>query len=292
MPHHVAVGEVHDVRVEVSPINLFEVARRDFGQAHLRLQIVGGHLGAGHEDALLARVGRLAPTVEEEGHVRVLLRLGQAQVAEAGGGHHVGEEAVEADGRKGLGQVQRGVVLGHRREVDLREARAREAVEVRLREGARELARAIRAEVEEEDGVAILHGAQRPALAVDDHHRLDELVGDVLRVAALHGLHRIAVLRPLAEDDHVPVPPRAIPALVAVHAPVAAAHAGDGHVGAVRLQRLQQLLQLPQVARPGARRGVAAVHQRVQTQPQAGLRQLAQQLLQMGERAVDAPVRH
>ena len=52
--------------------------------AHLGLEVVRRDLRARHEQAVLARPGRLAPAVEEVRHVGVLLGLGDVELAPAG----------------------------------------------------------------------------------------------------------------------------------------------------------------------------------------------------------------
>ncbi len=49
MPHHVAVGKVHDVHIGLIGVDGRCQGVGHFGLAHLRLQIVGGHLGARDE---------------------------------------------------------------------------------------------------------------------------------------------------------------------------------------------------------------------------------------------------
>ena len=102
----------------------------------------------------------------------VLLGLGDVELAEIVLGENIGERL-----RNGLlAEDDRAVevvaVVGHRRQVD-----------AGVEQQARELSAAVRAEVEEDRGVARLD--PRRAL---DHDRLDELVGDTRVVARLHGL--------------------------------------------------------------------------------------------------------
>ena len=95
-------------------------------RAHLRLVVVGGDVARrGHEAALLARVRVLLPAVEEVGDVRVLLGLGDVQLALAALRQHRGERDL------GPGLLERDrvvpvlLVARHRREVDAAGSRAR-----------------------------------------------------------------------------------------------------------------------------------------------------------------------
>src|SRR5690606_26686886 len=80
--------------------------------AHFRLQVVGGDLGAGDEDALLAVEHILAAAAEEEGDVRVLFRLRDAQLAQARGGGDFAQGVAQVVGREGDRGRQLRVVLG------------------------------------------------------------------------------------------------------------------------------------------------------------------------------------
>ena len=73
---HIGIREVHDVHIGLIGIDRRSQRARDFRFAHLRLQIIRGDLGAGDEASLLPRLGLLAPAVEEERDVRILLGFG------------------------------------------------------------------------------------------------------------------------------------------------------------------------------------------------------------------------
>ena len=94
----------------------------DLRAAHLRLQVVGGDLRAGHQDAVLARVRVLAAAAEEEGDVRVLLGLGDAQLREAVVGEHFAERVAQVVGRERDRRRQLRVVLGQADEARQRRA--------------------------------------------------------------------------------------------------------------------------------------------------------------------------
>ena len=219
--HHVAVGEVQDddiIRTGFDPLHAL-VAH--LVGAHLRLEIVGRHLGRGHQHPVLAGELGLHAAVEEEGHMGILLRfrdaeLGQSQIAE------ILTQTV-ADGLTGVGHLHighgsvilRGADEGHG------EILAGEAVELRVHKGPGDLTGPVRAVVEEDHTVIIGDGA----VPVADH-RLDELVGDAGGVGILHRCHGQGIdVGALTVDHGVIGGFHTVPALVAVHG-VVTAHEG------------------------------------------------------------------
>ena len=121
---------------------------------------------------------------------------------------------------------------------------------------ANDLAHAVRAVVEADERIAVAHRRDRRAV-LDDHRRRDELVGLVSLVRDANDLERIRSLGSGAEHrDAIPLL-GAIPALVAVHAEVPSAEAGDD--GATR----GVVDQLAHVAERRSRHRVASVEQRV-----------------------------
>src|SRR5690606_39144164 len=94
-----------------------------------------------------------------------------------------------------------------------------EAVEIGVREGPRELASAISAEVEEDDTVAVLNPHD---LAVpSDENRLDEFVRHIGIVARLQWSHRTRKTPTLALGEQVVGLPGSFPSLIAIHRTVA-----------------------------------------------------------------------
>ncbi len=170
--------------------------------------------------------GLLAPAVEEVRHVRVLLRLGAPELRETGARDDLGEDVRVGLLRERDRKAERAVVRRHAR-VATSERRAgtvaRNASNVGEGESARQLARAVGAEVEVQGGVA-----RADAVVAADHERLDELVGLAGGVAALDALPvRCRPRGALGGDDGAVGSLDALPAVVAVHAPVAAAHGAD-----------------------------------------------------------------
>ena len=172
--------------------------------------------------------------------MRVLLGLGEAHVRQLVRGEHFGDVAGRRRRRVDDRERVLRVVLGHRRQRDARPraaARAIEAVEVLERQRPHDLPHAIGAEVEEHHRVAVADRADRLPVGADDDVRLDELVGDVGGVGRLDHRARRRRRRAVAVDDRVVGELGPLPALVAIHRPVAArdrrdaADAGRGDRG-------------------------------------------------------------
>ena len=83
VPDHVGVGEVDDPEAQAGPrARRATNASAACARAHLRLVVVGGHVARrGHQLAALAGLRRLLAAVEEVRDVRVLLGLGDVQLA-------------------------------------------------------------------------------------------------------------------------------------------------------------------------------------------------------------------
>ena len=257
MPHHVGVREVHDVHVGLVRVDGRGQRGSHVRLAHLRFQIVGGNLGAGDERALLPCFRLLAPAVQEERHVGVLLGLGDVVLRKARLGQHVGQHV----GGELLGIGHRsgylGVVLGQAHEAHLRVRAAIEARERGVHQRARDLAGAVGTEVEEHDRVAVAHAAP------GQRRGRDELVGDVRGVGSGHDLGGRRVRARLGGHDGAPRLLDALPPVVAVHGVVASRDAADFGRAALIRQLGEHAFQLVQIARTALRRHVSAVHEAV-----------------------------
>ncbi len=80
-------------------------------------EVVGGYLGAGDEDALLAGLGLLDATVHEERDMGVLLGLGGVKLLEPGSGDDLGQDGLGERLGDGDLDVEGGVVPGHLRDL-------------------------------------------------------------------------------------------------------------------------------------------------------------------------------
>src|SRR5512138_1811711 len=146
--------------------------------------------------------------------------------------------------------------------------RALESVEAVEHDRAGQLARAVRAEVEEDDRITVTEDANRLPLRIDDDARLDELVGDVRGVRSFDQVFRRLRFRVcLALSDRVVGALGAIPALVAVHGVVAATHRADP--SDARLG--EGLLELADVTRPSGRGSITPVRDDVHEETRAPL---------------------
>ncbi len=243
MSDHVRVGEVQDDQVVLAGPDRCHRLRGQFRRRHLRLQIIGRDLGGGDHDAVLAGIGRLLAAVEEIGDVRIFLGLRHAQLAQARLRGRLAQPL-----RQGLGReqgrhhrVQLGAVGGHADGAgELRPPRPGEALEVRLQHGVEDLADAVRAEVEAEEPVAILHAGIGA-----DHGGHDELVGHTLGIGAGDGALRIGEVPAFAQYHRLPGLRDTLPAIVAVHGEVAARDGGDHGLGRQARPRNRRYSRLP-----------------------------------------------
>ena len=225
--HHVAVGEVEADEVVLLGGNGLDELFGDLGGAHLGLQVVGRDRGTRHEDAVLAFIRGFAAAVEEERDVGVLFGLGDAQLPEALGGDPFTDRVDDVLLREEDVQALVGRVVGrHRAEVE-RQGLHFEIGSGLLREHGRELLGAVVAEVHEDDGVVRADAAHGNAVSVREVLRLEELVGDALAVGDAHGVGHVGDGIAHALDEQVVGAAHALPALVAVHGPVAAHEAHE-----------------------------------------------------------------
>ena len=167
-------------------------------------------MGDWHQHAVFAGERLLDAAVEEVGHVRVLLGLGHAQVAHVAIGHDIRQDIGQRLRRRNHRQGEMLVILRHAdvgqvfgnaaaRDVVVEIVGAFQFAAVLRREvavagqAARDLPRAIGAEVEVDADIAVANVADGLAALVGHHERNDELVGDAAVVGVLHALHRIGV---------------------------------------------------------------------------------------------------
>ena len=230
--HHVAVGKVEYHHVVFARAQfLYHLVRHKVG-AHFGLQVVGGHLGRGYQVAHFAGVGRLYAAVEEEGNVRVLLRLGNAQLLHAKGGDVFAQRVLYVffgEGYLYAGELR--VVNGEADVSRFKEAglsfkgRALGHHEFALRNGAGDLPGPVGAEVEEYHAVALFQKPHGPAVFVY-LGGLYKLVCHAILIARFQGVRGVFALYSLAEGEHVVCLFHAVPVVVAVHCVISAAHRG------------------------------------------------------------------
>ena len=252
MADHVGIREIHDREVVLPGAERLTQGVGDTGGAHLRGEVVGRDARRGHQQPLLTRERLVAAPVEEVRHVRVLLGLGDMQLAQA----RFGDEARDGHDRlrrEGDGHIRKAdLVIGER---DERQpggrAIANEPVEVGPHECPGELARTVRTEVEEDDRVAI---TDRGALTHDV--RGEQLVTALgVPVAALQRLFRRPDPRSVGIDDGPPGQLDPVPTAIPIHRVVATVDRGDGRT------------DLGDELHRASRRHVAAIEERVDGDP-------------------------
>ena len=193
----------------------------------------------------------------------VLLGLGDALLPQAGGADHLGEQAGEPLRREGHREGKVPAVLGHGDQVEPDASAALEAVEVVEGQGHADLPHPVGAEVEAQQAIPV---GQAPLARIADDAGLHELVPHPGLVGVGQGLlHRVPPLAHAREEELVG-PLDAVPAVVAIHAVVAAHHRGHpAHAGIaqIALEHLQE-------GGPRARRRVATVGDGVDQHPVPG----------------------
>ncbi len=224
VPHHVRVGVVQADEVGGGGFHGFDDGLRHFVGAHFGLEVVGGHLGGGDEDAAFAGEDLFAPPVEEERNVGVFFGFGDANLGETLPGEHFAESVDKVFRfQQYVHSLERVVVAGHGQIVEVQLLHA-EFGEVGLGEGGGELAQAVGSEVEAEHHVAILDGSQGLALRVDVHDGFEELVGFPFVIAPVDGGEQVLGGFALAMHEQVVGQADALPAFVPVHGVIAAHH--------------------------------------------------------------------
>ena len=283
--HHVAVGEVQDDHILFFAPDLGDELFRHFGGAHLRQQVIGGHLGAVHQDAFLVFEHGLTAAVEEEGDVGVFFSFRDAELVLPGLGDGLSQRIlhqlfVEEDVHAGKGSVVGGeaaVIEGNGVHPFLRH--------ILLRKGRCELARPVVAEIVEDDGVALFDGGDGlPAFG--DHDGFDELIRDIGVITCLNAFLGRCKRGTLALHQEVIGFLYAVPAFVTVHRVEAAAD--GGHLAGGQRHLLFQFLHETQTA---ARIRVAAIHEGVDIDLfQAFILGHPQELIHVVQAAVHAAV--
>ena len=277
---HVGVGKVDDDDVEGGVVDGLDDGVGDAGSGHLGGEVVGGDLLRSDEDAVFSGEGFFDAAVEEVGDVGVFFGLGDAEVAEIGVGHDVGEEVIHALRGDDDGELEVLVVLGHADVVEVFGDGVEGDLGVEFEslgeivslaadgiggeagvagEDAGDLADAICAVVEVDDDIFVADEADGVALLVGAGEGRDELVGDAAVVKVLDAVGGVGVDAAfgMAGDHGVEGLFFFFPAEVAVHGVVASADAGE----VADADLLELLLQLLEVAEAAVGHGVTAVHE-------------------------------
>ena len=271
MAHHVAVGEVEDEHVVNSLVKLLEnLVRHEVG-AHFGLEVIGGHLRGGNDDAGFALDGRFDFRVEEKRHVRVFFRFGDMQLFQPQRGNILGQSIVDFVGRERDAYVfERGIIdgkahIGRGKEARFAlEAQLRARLGVRkgkllLRKHARNLPRAVGTEVEADDAVALAD--QRDGRAVfGEVGGKDKLIRHARRIGRFRGVRGAAFkAHAFAQSEHIVRLFLAVPVVVAVHGVISARDGSDF----TEFKLVELVLQLLEEARARSGGDVSAVRKGV-----------------------------
>ena len=187
--------------------------------------------------------------------MRIFLRFRRSELAQPSLRHHLAQQAIEGFGREGHCQGQALFVLGEGDHVEGADQLAPKLFEVRQHQGPNQLAHPVGSEVE----------ADHPIPGVDQPwsqaHRFEELIADLLGVGSMDGVDGAEFGDGAGFGVEAVGLLGAIPAVVAVHGPVAAAEGGD----AADPCPLDLLLHLGHETGGAARIGVAAIGDHVHT---------------------------
>ena len=222
--HHVAVGKVQDDDIVLAALDAANGLFRDGRGAHFRFQVIGCDLGGGDKAPVLPGEDGLLAAVEEEGHVGVFFRLGNAQLGHTQLTEVLAKDILQLLVGEGHGDIGHGgVILRGADVVDGQEAAlALDLSKVGVHQGAGHLSGAVGAEVTEDDAVALFNA---PALGAD--HRLEEFIGDSGVIRGLDGLAGVLGKGSIAVGQGIVGALHALPTAVAVHGVVAAGNVGD-----------------------------------------------------------------
>ena len=223
MADHVAVGVVADDGVVLSGLDRRDELVGNLRCAHLRLEVVGGHVGRRHENAVFARIDVLDSAVEEVRDVRVFLGFGDAQLLSSQARNVFAKAVADRLRRERDGKLREFLAIGREAHVspELRHPGAGERAEGGVGQRTRDLARAVGAEVHEHDDITVGH-RRVPSVAIRDCRGLDEFVIFAARVGGVQcGLRRGGRIGRATVDQQIVGRRDAVPALVAVHRVIA-----------------------------------------------------------------------
>lgn len=153
---HVGRGKVVHEELELALLDALTELVGDGHGAHLGLLVVGGDTGRGDHVAVLVVELDLDTAVEEEGDVGVLFRLCDVALVDLLLGEPLGEDVVHGLGSEGEGEGVVGLVAGHGGDVHVGGVgEVGLGAAVLVADELRDLADAVGAVVEEEEGVVV-----------------------------------------------------------------------------------------------------------------------------------------
>ena len=226
--HHVRPGVVHEDKVVVVSIELFDDFVGDFVGAHFRLLVKAGDDGGGNENVIFIGPSVLATAVKEVCYVCVFFRFGDAELFFILSAQGFSEGVANALRREGYFDRKIFFILDHGNHFHLWVDGAFEFGEVGKGYDFRDFTRAIFAKIEENNAVSVGEsGDGFFCLWVDDATRLDKFVADIFLVAGLQVIRDVYNGFANAFGKEFIGLLDAIPVVVSVHGPVTTDDACD-----------------------------------------------------------------
>ncbi len=212
MPHHIAIGEIESDKIETSRRKSSHQGILHLVSTHLRLQVVGSHLGRRNQDT---------------GVLHIILIEEDVQPTELG---VVGRHRTVIQ-RQGMHSLGRHILLG---------------------ENDRKFLGAVVPEIEENDHIVALYRTDRFVLFVHGDDGLDELVAHAVVVRFENARHQVGGLLAHSVHKLIVSDPHTLPTLVAVHRVVTPDHRSDPDVRTVNmaLQRSDKTLSAVRIGIP------------------------------------------
>ena len=175
MPHHVRIRKIHDHRIIL--LQLPPHLERQIRRTHLRLLVIRRHfLRTDRQIPVLTRKRRVRSSIEEECHMRKLLRLRRSQLPQPSLRQHFPKYPLHALRPEHRPHPQRRIallVLRQRITSHPRRHLALERIKTRIHQRLRQLPRTVRTEIEPQHHIPVPH----PLLAsLTENHRLQKLI--------------------------------------------------------------------------------------------------------------------
>ncbi len=177
MAHHVRIGKINDNHIIFAGTDGLAEPVADFISAHLGLQVIGSHiLGGVHQYPVLALIGFFHTAVEEKGHMGILLCLRDTCLLHAVCGQPLPESIghchlVECHFLIGNG----GIIVGEAHISHIQSVSPVKALKIVIAESPGNPPGPVRTEVEEDNGIAVLHRCHRLSI-LHRQGRLHELI--------------------------------------------------------------------------------------------------------------------
>ena len=158
MPHHITVGEVHHDEIVFGLVDSSHELILHLVGTHLRLQVVGSHLRTWNQDTILTLVRSLTTTIEEEGHVSILLCLSGVQLLLALLGEILAQRVLDVLlGEEDVHTLEVSVVWSHTVVLQSRDGLHTLLRHILLRQGDGHLLGAVVTEVDEDNNITLFN---------------------------------------------------------------------------------------------------------------------------------------